>query len=102
MKNNDEETEQEEKGNVTMDDFEEVQLNDDKQVNARNYLVKCHRENLERKVKVMKTSRTVRNLHRNFSLFESLVWMDSTVEDLEKHFASYEKLLMNMRNLGRI
>ena len=102
LKNNYEETEQEETEDVTMDDFEEVQLNDDKQVDARNYLVKCHRENIGRKVKVMKTNRTVRNLHKNFSLFESLVWMDSTVEDLEKHFASYEKLLKNMRNLGRI
>ena len=52
-----------------IESYDDVQLNDERQVSARNFLVKNYRCVKMKKVKTRETSRSVKFLHKMFSEF---------------------------------
>ena len=54
------------------EDFDEVKLGDDAQVSARNMLVQSFRTSVVKKKKVKVTNRSMKTLHRKFTMFEKL------------------------------
>ena len=56
----------------TPEDFDEVELGDAAQVSARNMLVQSFRTSVVKKKKVQVTNRSMKILHRKFTMFEKL------------------------------
>ena len=62
-------------GEELLEDFDEIRLNDAKQVAARNFLIKSFRVNNVQGMKGQVTSNSARCLHGDYSVFE-MVWQD--------------------------
>ena len=58
-----------------LEEYDEIKLNDAKQVSARNCLIRSYRESKEKKRKVRITDKSAKSLHGDSSVFE-ITWQD--------------------------